>query len=506
MKAIKEQFKKEFFIYTNALGVWKKKNAIIGLDIGHDTFRAVRLDKTGNLRQSLSGKLEEIKDLKDVFRIGPFEEIYTNMTIDSLVVSLVDMPLMPREEIKEALKWELKDKYHIDIENLKIRFEILGEKQLSDGSRRLEVLAFLYKESEIEENLSSLKRFDLNLQAVFPSILAIARYVEHMKLIQGKEKIGIVDIGYSKTSIGIAEGEKVFFLRVIGFGGDAFTEAMTTPLASEGGIIRLSREEAERIKCEQGIIGDAKIVSMMRPLLEKLCNEIKRSFEYFGLRHGYPPIKNIILAGNGARLKGLKEYIEVETGLKIIDILPENACSIGLALLRDSRLNIIPETYRDERKGIVKSTSFRIGLIIIALLLGLSYWFLLLRLGYLKDEIKLLRSHMENVKEIRLVKEEMTGYETFIDTVSGETGLFTDTMRELSHIIPLYVTLDGLRIGRDRPNLILSGVVLGREYLSEFMGILENSPLFENVRLNYSKEDSEGDNKLEFEIVCDIIK
>lgn len=492
MNSIIRQFKKESELFTHALGLRRGKKTVVGLDVGHKNFRVARLDKGGHIKETLAGKMEEIKDLNSKIHMEPADEISMNVSSDLVTVAMADIPLMPREEIREALRWELKDKVHIDMQDAKIRFEILAEKHSDDGLKRLEIKTLLYKEKDIEDKVNEFKKFGLNIHAVFPSSLALARYIEYTGLAPKNEKIGIVDIGSVKTVIGIVENGKLFFARDLAVGGDTITEAMTGVLLSDKGRVELSEEEAERIKCEQGISGDIKIMSMMRPVLEKLSNEIKRSFEYFEHKYSHVNIKKIILAGNGAKLKGLKDFLTKETGLEVADVLPENACAIGLALLRDSSLNIIPETYVQEKKSALKKVSLRMVFIVTGLLFLISYGFLSMRVDYLKNEINIVKSHWENMKVLKPIKEEIIELNSIITNVSTENIYVANIMKELSHIMPSYVTLNSLVTGKAAPNIRISGIISESDRLTEVMDDIERSPLFENVKLNFSREAGPG--------------
>jgi Tfp pilus assembly PilM family ATPase len=101
-------------------------------------------------------------------------------------------------------------------------------------------------------------------------------------------------------------------------------------LVSDKGKIKLSLEEAERIKREVGIPpeGESKMIddkilttqllSMIRSPLEQLVNEIDRCFDYYREESGGGKIDSLMLFGGGALLKGLQQFlVQKKTRLRL---------------------------------------------------------------------------------------------------------------------------------------------------------------------------------------------
>lgn len=255
------------------------------------------------------------------FQVQTDEKIAVNFHGDMVAIRRTSIPIMPKQEIGEALRWQLKDNIQFDIDNASLRFDIIGEKEDQSGVKKMDVIAIVYQEQDVVKKIEELRGFGLNIQAVFPSEFALATYASYAHIISGQDKVAIVDIGSVRTNIAIIENTKVCFSRDINIGGDDITEAMTCALLSDKGRIEFSMEEAEKIKREQGIPNDIKILSLMRPVIEKLSGQIKKSLEYCEQVFQCPTIDKIILAGNGAQLKGLREFITKETGLEVLNIL-----------------------------------------------------------------------------------------------------------------------------------------------------------------------------------------
>lgn len=510
MKNIVEQLKKESKSILSGLGVKAKSSSVIGLDLGTKSFRAVRIRegvKELPLKDTLIKDMSQLKDLSSQMKISDDERISINFTGETLTIKRVRIPSMPLNEIAEALKWELREQLHIEIDKVKIKYAILGEKEEEDGSKKIEIVAAVYNEADIEAKIRELKAIGLNVQSVVPSEFALAAYAVSQNLFSLDETVAIVDIGSFASVITVVEKGKVSFARSVAMGGDTITEAMTGTLVSDKGRIELSKDEAEKIKREQGISDDIRIVSMIRPILERLVTQIKRSMEYCESQFGSDPVKKIILAGNGARLKGLKEYLSKELELEVMEVLPEIAEAAGAALASGSKMNLLPDKFKEEKGREIKKVSLRMISIVVGMIFLFSYGLLSARTVNLKKELEIFKAHLETVREIREMRDKMVVLGSVVNTVSQGNIEAGSIMKELSNIIPGSTVLDSMLVKDTQPNIELSGVVLEEEGLSEFMSLIEASPMFEKVKLVVSeKNEDHAKGALDFEIVCNLTR
>ena len=510
MNAIIEQLKKEYKSLLAGMGIGQRPADFIGLDIGSKYFRAVRIKKTGlgfSSEDFITGKKEDLAGLKKRMNIKDEEGLYVNFEIKDMVIRRASIPVMPQGEIEGALKWELKEHSGLDADKSRVRFYILGEREAEDGTKKLNLIAFMYRESDIESKVKELKEAGLNIKSVIPMDFALARYVNNLKIAGGDEKIAIVDIGSIKTSISIIEKDKVYFTREIAIGGDAITEAMSGVIISDTGKIELSKEEAEKIKIENGIPSDMKMLGLVRPMLEKLASQIRSSLEYCENQFSCAVIKKIILAGNGSKLKGLREYLVKEMGIEVLTILPETAGAIGLALRPDSDLNMLPERFKAEDKKALKRFSVTAIIAILGFVLALSYAFLYVKAVNLKREVLIQKQYRDNLKEVKLLRDEIMAYNSAINAASLNGMYAVKIMKELSHIVIPGAAFDRLVINYTEPNVIIGGIVLKQDFLTEFMSRLESNPMFQNVRLSFSEQNQGfGPEAIKFEIMSNVRK
>lgn len=485
------------------MGFGPKPTNFIGLDIGSKYFKAARIKKTGSGFSSedfIIGKKEDLADLKKRMSIKDEEELCVNFKIENMIIRRVSIPMMPQEEIESALKWELKEHSGFDVDKAKVRFNILGERETEDGTKKIELIALLYQESDIESKVKELKEAGLNVKGVMPLDFALARYINNLKIAGDDTLTAVVDIGSVETNISIIEKDKIYFTRKIQAGGDAITEAMTG--------MGLSSEEAEKMKIENGIPSDIKLLAMIRPILEKLASQIKGSLEYYERYFNEKGVKRIILAGNGSRLKGLEEYIVKETGLEIIAILPEDSGAMGLAMSMDSDMNILPDQFKLEDNLALKNFSVKLIAVVLGFLLLFSYAILCIKAINLRKESRVERQHLDTLAEIKLLKDKVTAYKSIMNTVSSDGINAERVMKEISNLVFPDMALDRFTIDVKEPNVIMGGNVSQQDSLTGFMSRLESDELFQNVKLSFSekKEGPAGQDAVNFEITCNVRK
>jgi type IV pilus assembly protein PilM len=482
----------------------------IGLDIGSRYFRAVRVKKVGDeflVQDKLTGSIDELGQLSAKMHLMDNEELCVNCNPEDIVIKRVSIPLMPQEEIGSALKWELKEQVRFDIDKARVKFNVIGERKTEDGMKRIDLIAFAYQETGIRPKVKQLKEMGLNVQNVMPLDFALAKYANNAKIVPQDEKVAILDIGSVKTLISIIEKDKVCFTREISIGGDTITDAMTGVIITDKGRMELSKQDAENMKKEQGISSDIKMLSLIRPVLEKLTGQIKSSLEYYGQRFAEQDVKKLILAGNGSQMRGLKEYIIKETGLEVLGILPEEAGAIGLALSRDFNLNMLPEEFMAEDKKALKRFSMTMITFVLAGMLLFSYALLCIQAINLKKGIDIQRQHWDNLQEVRLLRDKIITYNNIINTVSLDSINASPIMKEISNLILSDMVLDKFVIDNKQPNIIISGIALKQDSLTGFMSKLESNVLFNNVKLSFSEKIQKTvQDAVKFEITCNIRK
>ncbi|TDO92250.1 type IV pilus assembly protein PilM [Halanaerobium saccharolyticum] len=239
----------------------------------------------------------------------------------------IKMPKMPREELKEALIWEVQDFLDLEAEKIALDYIILNEKEdqyelLVTGISKDVLNGYL---EIFENNMLNVKVFNLENMAVI-SLLTKENKLENPAL--------ILDIGASSSKILVAAKNKLFLSREVDTSGNNFSNLF---LNEEN-----SHEEAEIEKKkfeffpEQAGEEDLNLMlsdidtagnlqNKVKDLADEIIFEVNRSLEYHNERNLENPVEKIYLTGGGLLLNGLVDYFkdEIENEIFIIDPLKE---------------------------------------------------------------------------------------------------------------------------------------------------------------------------------------
>jgi type IV pilus assembly protein PilM len=208
----------------------------------------------------------------------------------------------------------------------------------------------------------------------------------------------IIDLGARSTMIDIFNEEAVLVVSVpLPYAGNYFTNKVAEKL-------NISKQEANKVKEEEGFNKNGKTYEILKPHGEKIIKEIEAANRYYEREFG-SKVKEIVLAGGTALLPGITEFfqervknISVKVGdpLKKINdfgmlnqkekILYSNVIGLGLRSLKkdpiETGINLLPEEVRNQARKSQQETHRSVLLvaifIVIAgfLLLGLSIYYL----------------------------------------------------------------------------------------------------------------------------------
>jgi type IV pilus assembly protein PilM len=121
----------------------------------------------------------------------------------------------------------------------------------------------------------------------------------------------LLDIGSANTILNIYKKDDLFLTRDIPIAGDAFTAHIQKENRHVEGF-DLSYEEAEKIKLDKKFD-----LNTIRPVLDNLTKEIRRSLIYYDNQTSRRGFSRIILTGGSSRLPGLVGYLSEELGLAV---------------------------------------------------------------------------------------------------------------------------------------------------------------------------------------------
>lgn len=540
---------------------------IIGLDIGSHSMKLVGLKMTSKGPFLACIGMRELPPNQEKEDIHAFSEILKTLVEEvhlktkkvNLVVSgteiqikRLSIPSLPKSELKEAVRWEIKNSLPFPAETAQINFHILNE-YIEDHVKKLDLLAVACPKPLIDRTLSI--AIGAGLKPVHLNIGPFALWNALLTWDQRKigKIIGLIDLGAEKTGIYIFKDDMIQFSREVTPAGVDLTKAIMEGITSEKDPSLLF-ERAEGIKREMGVPLESpqtsKMIFLIRPVFEKLVAEIGRSLEYYKSLFNEEKIDKLILTGGGAHIKNISTYLSNELHLPVESLNPLEeilfdpkqvdiqtlrqrgsifTLAIGIAIPQPRRIELLPSKEPLFSKAkVAKSLPLLIPGVVLLIFLAI--------IGYMNEQVRTLQKErdekidrakgLDDLQErLRILKEkEMKIKEnlSLFPSAMRDSIPYQDILREISNLLPDNVTLTLLSIRYKTKSLKeeipleegkdfhLSGLVFGTDRncltsLALIIERLEKSSFFKNVRLISTDENRlYNRNGAEFNIVCDI--
>jgi Tfp pilus assembly protein PilN len=341
--------------------------------------------------------------------------------------------------------------------------------------------------------------------------------------------VAVLDIGYSETTLCIYKENRLNFIRKLSFSSDKLTLALTP---------EFTYEKAEDIKMAFGIPQDetmflsdnvqaVRVILLMRPLLEDLVKELKRSFDYFMANFKEEGPSLLYLSGGGASLKNLDRYLNKELNIKVSALALPTCVSIdsaekekinndwnqianilGLALAKVESINLLPPELKTQKIEFIEKASLKVAGIVVGAIFLFLFLTVQFQIGDYRKRLKNAEAHLQNLAEVRAIKEKVDVRENLVAKIQKNKVPADGLLKLISVLLPNNIILEEMLLDENSRSLVLNGVVsattdTAETVLSTFMNKIETSPFFTEATLVSSK-DSGGVH--EFQIKCDLAR
>ncbi len=531
----------------NVLDLKGMGSHIIGIDIGNATLKIALLKMSQAPSLSFYSIMDISKDSSDKYIAQLIQKTLSDkgtsakdavltFSDESITIRRMELPQMAPGEILDAVKWQIRDLVHFDLEKICIDFELLGETQKDDGSKVMELLVVVASKEVVDKKVQLLKNAGLNVISINIAPFAIENVIKLSEEIDPSNTVMLVDVGRNKTEMSIFKNKTLEFVRFIPVGSENITDAMTANLTLENGTkVELTRDEAENIKTKVGIpyeetmlekgIASIQILSLMRPVLEWLSKEIRRSIEYYVQEYGGENTASIYLVGGGARLKNLDVYLSEELKAPVkkmflptsidsskANLKPEDSASlvslVGAVLGYRGHLNLLPHEYKMEKVEFIEKISLRMIAVIMAVVLLFSFLIIKFRIADYKYRLKNIIFQKSILYQVKDLQDRVSERMVLLNKLKQSTISLERVMKELSNIIPQNVVLESLNISEKNKSLDMKGLVYGprnsaEEILTKFTEALERTRYFKDAQSSSIQDRTTGSEEMSsFDITC----
>ena len=501
-----------------------RKDRFIGLDIGSSSIKLAELAHQQGKLVLLKLKLQKIDSrednqdsqldaLKILFRDIKTKDAKINVVINcsQSCTKIPVIPFMPKSEILQALKWEMKNYMSFPIDQAVMDYEILQE-IAEGGVKKLKVAVACCPQETVNRYLDL-----LSVAGIRPSIFTQHSFALKNVVInlcpKENETVAFLDIGYNFSELLIFQDKELVFSRKLPVAGQDFTQEMTQALVSDRGKTELTLEEAESIKKKYGIyssneseilegkIACTQLISLLRPNLEKLVTEIERSFAFYREKEQGAPVELLLLLGGGGNLKNLTKNLSESlripvqlgnplvafpsSGPPLLSDEPETvnrfASALGAALASPCDINLLPIEIKQQTKLLIKRSSINALVTAVIVILILVYTGMRLRLEIYDKRVAAaeleLRALSPQIEELPK--------QAFLSSILNQRIYWSDALKEISNLIPEPVDLT--EMNAEEKLLTLKGQIkspglAGEQFLTEFMCSLQKG-VFKEVNL-----------------------
>jgi type IV pilus assembly protein PilM len=331
------------------------KGECLGIDIGSARTKVVhlRIGASGPRAEAafdfvtppdcvVDAAVRDIAQLADLLR----RELHSNgVSCPSAVAAVAGaqvtvrdakVPKMPEKLLRKSVRYEAARYIATPLQESIVECEILSE--APDG---LNVLLVAAPTALVESRTRVLERAGLVPLAVDVEAFGLYRAAVETSLggCDDDQTIVLVDLGAAHTDLNIVKKGRFLLARTLPICGQSMNEALA-PKA--GGDLRA----ADQLKSQANLdllqgeeipdSREAEIARTIRPVLEEIGKEIRRSINYYKESAEHPDetrVDRILVGGGGAMIRGLARFFEsiLEIPCEIADPFTASGLAAGVA-------------------------------------------------------------------------------------------------------------------------------------------------------------------------------
>jgi Tfp pilus assembly PilM family ATPase len=330
----------------------------VGIDLGNDSIKAVQVRLTGRTIQILSavrlprrqiaendfGEANIPKTLgREFARAGMRLGGTVGLSGRDVLLRYMITPLMPPDKLKLYVSMQMKTGSGLprpktagqggdglpnaDDEALTYDFRLLDvPTSVKDD---FVIMAGAARNSYLMSLLNGLRRARVNTRGVTPAAFGLAQaWLRLRQPSAEKETVVLADIGHENIELAIIGGSSIFFARSAPGGGKKFTDAIDRLLqmgAEKAGEYKHAYASLlspdEKFKDER----EHKMQTALREGAENIAGAVRSAVMFCRTQARMPKLdyQRLIISGGGAKLPGLRTYLEKKTGRPVerLDLL-----------------------------------------------------------------------------------------------------------------------------------------------------------------------------------------
>ena len=312
-----------------------KHRPAFGLDLSDFSLKIVQLKKRNNklsldnfIQEKIpagviqGGEIKQEKELVTILRKslrkakgGPFQSkrVVCNLPEEKVFIRIIQLPLMKKDEIDKAVKWEAESHIPLSIDEVYLDWHVI--KPVFNHLNHLDVLVAAVPRPLVDSYLSFLKKSELEPIALEPESVAMTRALMAPKDLTPTI---IVDLGGNGTNFVIFSALAIRFTSHIQISGQLFTQAIIDQL-------KVDEKKANQMKFSIGLNKSKKqgeVYKAMEPIADDLAEQISDYIDFYHdhATHIHGPngaISQVLLCGGGSLLPYLPFFLSQKLNLPV---------------------------------------------------------------------------------------------------------------------------------------------------------------------------------------------
>ncbi len=350
------------------LRFFRRKQDLVGIDIGTCTIKLVCLKKSGSqwslVRWGIIPYAEDIpldtplidrrsqavSALQNYLRTADFptQKAVASVSGNSVIVRYVKMAKTSPSELAKSIKFEAEPYIPFNIDEVNLSFSILGESN-ENGQPQIETVLVAAKKDSVDLRVDLLREAGLTPVILDVDAFALESAYESVYPSSQSDTVLFMNIGASFTNMSIVERGISRVVRDVFISGNTFTKAIQqqfqcdTKTADQKKFIHGLTENLSDPEAQQ-------VNEVLMPIARDLVAEVQRSIDFYLSQGTDRSVSKIFLCGGSANLKSLDKFLANELKIPVELFNP-------LSLLANA-----PSDLSEEQKAILPQMAVAVGL------------------------------------------------------------------------------------------------------------------------------------------------
>ena len=334
-------------------GLFGNKTRPIGLDIGYDAIRMIQLGTQNGVSKVLAAEKSIIdpdirndsrqrndfivRAIKEMIARGSFSgrNVISCLPNDKIKIKSLRLDTTDPEEIDNMLRKEFAQRFGLDINTDEIRYIIAGNVHQGDEIKN-EIIFFGKEKSNVVNHIEMIESAGLIPHAIDAVPFALFRsFQTSLRRQEDQQLVSVfVDVGSLYTTVIIARGQQIIFVKQIPLARKHFNEEIASKLSitvEEAVILRTKLRSPD----EGGIDGSTKqaVIDAMSQIIEKLAREVSLCFRYYAVTFRGERPTDAIFSGAEAYEDTLLNALNRHLGVEVKIAQPLRSFDLGNANL-----------------------------------------------------------------------------------------------------------------------------------------------------------------------------